>query len=401
MITITNDFDCCGCNACAQRCPKNSITLVADTEGFLYPKINAESCIDCGLCEKVCPVINSNNQSQKPFKVIAAINPNENIRKNSSSGGIFTLLAEQIIKDHGVVFGAKFDKNWQVIHDYAETTDELAKFRGSKYVQSKIGNNFILAEKFLKEGRKVLFSGTPCQIAGLKLFLRKEYTNLFTIDIICHGVPSPKIWDLYLKTICKNTKDIETINFRNKVSGWKNYSFHVEFKAKNFSKGKGAITPINQIFHNNIFMKGFLANIYLRPSCYKCPCKPGKSRSDITIGDYWGGNIQNPEMDDDKGTSIILYHSTKFSSFNFTQSKEIPYQTVLKYNPSIEYDTHPHIKRDFFFQRVNENNLNSFIQELTKPSLKQRFINNRIIRKIKSLYKKHRIHSKGNCLAIM
>lgn len=388
MITITRSSDCCGCNACAQRCPKKCITLIADHEGFLYPQINIDSCIDCGLCEKVCPIINSKKQSLPPEKVIAAINPDENIRMNSSSGGVFSLLAEQIIKENGVVFGAKFDDNWQIVHDYTDTIDGLDNFRGAKYVQSKIGNSFILAEKFLQDGRKVLFSGTPCQIAGLKLYLKKEYINLFTVDIICHGVPSPKIWDLYLRSIYKDVTNIKKINFRDKASGWKNYKFHIEYNPIVKNSSNSIIKDFNEPFYKNIYMKGFLSNLYLRPSCHKCPCKPGKYRSDMTIADFWGADIENPEMDDDKGLSLILCHSEKASYFKFIRSKEISYQTVLKYNPSVEINMPPHAKRDFFFNEVNINNVIYLIQQLTRPSLKQKITNNRFINKLKSIYKK-------------
>ena len=388
MITITRSSDCCGCNACAQRCPKKCITLIADHEGFLYPQINIDSCIDCGLCEKVCPIINSKKQSLPPEKVIAAINPDENIRMNSSSGGVFSLLAEQIIKENGVVFGAKFNDNWQIVHDYTDTIDGLDNFRGAKYVQSKIGNSFILAEKFLQDGRKVLFSGTPCQIAGLKLYLKKEYINLFTVDIICHGVPSPKIWDLYLRSIYKDVTNIKKINFRDKASGWKNYKFHIEYNPIVKNSSNSIIKDFNEPFYKNIYMKGFLSNLYLRPSCHKCPCKPGKYRSDMTIADFWGADIENPEMDDDKGLSLILCHSEKASYFKFIRSKEISYQTVLKYNPSVEINMPPHAKRDFFFNEVNINNVIYLIQQLTRPSLKQKITNNRFINKLKFIYKK-------------
>ncbi|MCS2450406.1 Coenzyme F420 hydrogenase/dehydrogenase, beta subunit C-terminal domain [Bacteroides thetaiotaomicron] len=170
-----------------------------DEEGFLYPLIDMSFCIECGLCENVCPVINQ-SEVCSPLKVYAAKNPNEQIRLSSSSGGIFTMLAEQILKENGIVFGARFDEKWEVEHDYADTLDGIAAFRGSKYVQSRIGDSYQRVEDFLRKGRKVLFSGTPCQVAGLKRFLHnKEYDNLLTVDVICHGVPSPLIWRKYLE----------------------------------------------------------------------------------------------------------------------------------------------------------------------------------------------------------
>ena len=171
--------------------------MTEDHEGFLYPEGDSTVCIDCGMCEKVCLVINP-NEPREPLAVYAAKNTNEKIRLKSSSGGIFTLLAEQIISEGGVVFGAKFDEHWNVIHSYAEKQESLEDFRGSKYVQSVIGDNYKYVKQFLLEERKVLFSGTPCQIAGLKRYLQKEYENLLTVEVVCHGVPSPKVWRDYL-----------------------------------------------------------------------------------------------------------------------------------------------------------------------------------------------------------
>lgn len=191
MIRIVDKRDCCGCSACVQRCPKHCITLQEDAEGFLYPYVDESSCIDCGLCEKVCPMLHS-GEPRKPLVVYAARNRNEKVRLQSSSGGVFTALAETVVHEGGVVFGVCFDEKWEVVHTYADNCDELVKFRGSKYVQSKMGDCYQQVETFLKAGRKVLFSGTPCQIRGLKLFLRKEYENMLAVDVICHGVPDRK-----------------------------------------------------------------------------------------------------------------------------------------------------------------------------------------------------------------
>ena len=197
MINIEDKKQCCGCSACVQRCPKQCIVMKEDEEGFLYPVADKDVCIDCNLCEQVCPVLRQ-REEREPLDVYAAFNKNEEVRMQSSSGGVFTALAESIIKEGGVVFGARFNEDWEVVHDYVETVEGLSAFRGSKYVQSRIGCTFSQAEQFLKQGRKVLFSGTPCQIAGLKLFLRKEYENLLSVDFICHGVPSPGVWRQYL-----------------------------------------------------------------------------------------------------------------------------------------------------------------------------------------------------------
>lgn len=212
MIHITDKSKCCGCNACVQRCPKQCIAMREDEEGFLYPKVDVAVCIDCGLCEKVCPVINQ-NVPKEPLQVFAAKNKNEDQRLRSSSGGVFILLAENIIKQGGVVFGARFDKNWEVEHGYAETLEELEPLMRSKYVQSRIGNTYKEAEMFLKQGRKVLFVGTSCQIAGLHKFLRKEYENLLTVDFICHGVPSPGVWRKSSEERSRKARSLEKNRF--------------------------------------------------------------------------------------------------------------------------------------------------------------------------------------------
>ena len=200
MIEIRDKHACCGCEACVQICPKQCISFEEDAEGFRYPSIDRTICIDCGLCEKVCPVLNQ-SVPMMPLVVYAAQNKNKEELLHSSSGGIFILLAKEILKKNGVVFGAKFDDKWNVVHAFAESEETVKAFMGSKYVQSRIGNTYSEAKKFLDSGRQVLFSGTPCQIVGLKRYLRKDYDNLLTVDIICHGVPSPKAWHRYLDEI--------------------------------------------------------------------------------------------------------------------------------------------------------------------------------------------------------
>lgn len=327
MITIQEKKDCCGCSSCAQICPRQCITMSSDDEGFKYPHVNAARCIDCGLCEKVCPVINQASP-QKPQAVYAAKNKDENVRMKSSSGGIFTLLAESVIQAGGVVFGARFDSEWNVVHDYTESVEGLEAFRGSKYVQSDIGNNFKKAEAFLHVGRKVLFSGTPCQIAGLKKFLRRDYDALLTVEVVCHGVPSPMVWRDYLeykrakRAAGKNSVSsslnelpvITGISFRDKSNGWKKYGFKICYaasKAAENTVSKSADTPNYEItpFNEDVFMRGFLKDLYLRPSCYHCAAKEGRSGADISIADYWGVGHFHPAITDDRGVGLILLNS--------------------------------------------------------------------------------------------
>ena len=200
MIISPTKYDCTGCGACHSVCPKSCILMRQDSEGFLYPVIDDISCTRCGKCKNICPA-NYQGAARKPLNVYAAKNMDEEIRRQSSSGGIFSLLAEHVIQEGGVVFGARFNDTWDVVHDYTETVEGLAVFRGSKYVQSVTGETYIQAKKFLKDGRKVLYSGTPCQIAGLKAFLQGDHNNLLTVDLVCHGVPSPLVWKKYLDEI--------------------------------------------------------------------------------------------------------------------------------------------------------------------------------------------------------
>lgn len=326
MISIKDKSQCCGCGACAQRCPKSCITMSDDEQGFLYAKVDEGSCVNCCLCEKVCPMLNP-GEPRKPLATYAAIHRDEKIRLASSSGGVFTALAEYIIKQGGVVFGARFNDKWDVIHDWTETIEGVAAFRGSKYVQSEIGDNYIKAERFLKQGRQVLFTGTPCQIAGLKRFLRKDYDNLLAVEVACHGVPSPLVWHSYVKSIQHNRK-LHFLSFRDKSNGWKRFNFKAKFDQ----------TSIHEPFDENIYMKGFLYNLYLRPSCYDCKFKSLKSLSDLLIADFWGISLINRNLDDDKGVSLVLANSINaklllehlnVSTFLVDYSEVLPYNTAL------------------------------------------------------------------------
>lgn len=383
MINITNPIQCCGCNACAQRCPHKCITLQEDSEGFLYPIININKCIKCNICKKVCPIINTKQESTT-IKTYAAINKDETIRQESSSGGIFSLIAKEIIINKGVVFGAIFDKEWMVKHTFFETIKELKYFRGSKYIQSRIEDCYIKAESFLKENRLVLFSGTPCQIAGLKQFLRKDYENLITIDFICHGVPSPKVWKRYLYEICHKEKEpytIESINFRNKKTGWKNYCFSIEL----YNKFTHTKYSIDEKSNKNIFMQGFLKNIYLRPSCYHCCFRKGKSNSDITIADYWNVHQIHKNIDDDKGVSLVLINSAKaLNLFNEINCLKIPSQKneALKFNEAYYYDPFLPKYRALFFKKIHNKKIIPTIKIIIFRN-KLIGLKNRFLRKIR------------------
>ena len=391
MIELKDKKECCGCHACVSICAHKAISMQADTEGFLYPLTDKAVCTECGLCEKVCPVIHQGSP-RHPLNVYASKSKDETIRQESSSGGIFTLLAEAIIREGGIVFGAKFDETWNVIHASAENLDKLADFRGSKYVQSIIGNTYKEAKEQLKQGRKVLFSGTPCQIAGLKQYLGKEYKNLLTVDFICHGVPSPLVWERYLCELQENLgidykfrKDktlsslyklpaISSISFRKKTYGWKKFSFYLRFvvpqelSTSTLEEAKEFVEP----FPKNTYMKGFLADLYLRPSCHYCPSRCFRSGSDITLGDFWGIKEQHPEMDDDKGISAIIVNSEKGFLYTTKINAELlptKLQAVKVKNPALYVSCKPHRNRTKFFPLKKNHSLEKHIQKFLRPTL--------------------------------
>lgn len=367
MINITDKHNCCGCGACVQKCPKTCISLQEDNEGFLYPQVDTVTCIDCGLCEKVCPILNT-FEKRKPAGAIAAINHDEEIRKNSSSGGIFTMLAEKVINEGGVVFGARFNKEWEVCLDYTDSIEGLAAFRGSKYVQAKVGDIYKQCEIFLKEGRKVLFSGTPCQISGLHHYLRKEYDNLLTIDFACHGVPSPKVWKNYVKSLQK-AMSLEQVNMRNKSAGWREFNFQIKYSSD--SKCYELTSPI----YDNDYMKAFLCDLILRPSCHDCKVKGFSSNSDITIADYWGIWNIAPEMNDDKGTSLVFIHNERGQSY-FPQDGLVCKTTdsiqAIAYNSAIIKSSAPHKNREAFFAELDNEDIVQLIRRHTKLPFKSR-----------------------------
>lgn len=372
MIEIKNQKDCCGCNGCVQICPQSCISFNEDNEGFRYPLVDQGRCIGCNLCEKVCPVLHSSDSTAKIDGVYAAINDDDYIRSESSSGGFFTALAEQIIGQDGVVFGARFDEDWEVVHDFVETKEQLALFRGSKYMQSRIGTAYSDALRFLKEGRKVLFSGTPCQIAGLKRYLRKEYDNLFTVDFICHGVPSAKVWRKYLTElvndgIVKNRlSDILKIGFREKIPSWFFSQILIKSQESNYISSK----------ESNPYFVAFNMNVTLRPICYECPFKGGRSGSDITMADFWGIDKADPTMYDDKGTSMIILHNDRIKLPAGVKYKREESSVIEKYNKSYYVSSSYNGNRKVFFGLMGQQkSIISLMERCTKPTFVQKILN--------------------------
>ena len=390
MINITNKYNCCGCEACVQMCPKKCISFVEDSEGFLYPKVDKGRCIECNICERVCPVLNS-PQVIEPRGGYAVKNSNEHERLNSSSGGTFLILARKILSFDGVVFGARFDDYGNVVHDYVETEDRLSLFVGSKYVQSRVGDSFIKCRYFVEKGRYVLFTGTPCQIAALKSFLRKDFEKLLTVEIICHGVPSPKVWSRYLREFvldCDSRRrggtvgnnkypnanipsgslitDTDTnvigISFKNKSYGWNKYSLALTFSDKTDKKIKDFVyLPKKET--ENPYMRAFISDWISRPSCYKCVFKGGRTSSDMTIGDYWGVEKQLPDLDDDKGVSLIVLNNFKAEKFfrnidkSYYESFPITINNAMIDNPSYYFPVKEPLSRKTFFELFLKNEL--------------------------------------------
>lgn len=405
MIKITDKKDCCGCGACVQRCPKHCISMHEDAEGFLYPQADASSCIECGLCEKVCPVINRGTASGDT-RAFAAKNKNVNERELSSSGGLFIVLARHTIAAGGVVFGVVFDDQWQAHHVAATTEAELLPMMRSKYVQSRTEKTFLEAEKILRQGRKVLFTGTSCQIAGLHRFLRKDYENLMTVDVLCHGVPSPGVWRRYLAEITTSAQSAETgkntvlndslksmpaiadVSFREKHrSGydWQKYGFVVWQKSASKADKNSVLS--SYLATENPYMRGFLSDIFLRPSCYSCPAKGGTSKADITIADFWGIEHVLPDFTDNSGVGLAFVHTAKgmeaFNAADF-EIREVSMEEATKCNTSYWHSKSMPIRlRKHFFHLLGCGvSISDTVNRCLKVTFKMklfRFIKNGII----------------------
>lgn len=387
MIVINNKEDCCGCYACANICPKNCLNMVIDEEGFWYPSIDTEKCINCDLCVKSCPIIKNED---KPYnnifnkKVYSAQNIDENIRINSSSGGVFTLIAENIIEQDGIVVGATFNESFEVVHKLIEKKEDLKEIRGSKYVQSKIGDTYSMIKKNLINGKIVLFTGTPCQVAGLKKYLNKEYTNLITQDLICHGVPSPVVWSKYINYIkIKGKSEIKNITFRSKIEGWRSFSLIFKFLDNKI---------INKNIEEDFYLIAFQNNIDLRNSCYNCRFKGEERVSDITLADFWGIENTNIDMDDDKGTSVVIINSENGNKLlkkirNNLKISETNLDMATKSNKNYYTSANKNNSREEFLSELTENNFETMVRRYCNYSYKVE-IKKRLKKIVKKILKK-------------
>lgn len=371
MIEITEKKKCCGCSACANICPKQCISMKKDEEGFLYPVVDKSKCINCGICERICPIINKNIYSGEKKESYAVFNKNDEIRKKSTSGGFFTALAEKIIDLDGYVFGVAFDKNFNIVHMKTNIKEELYKFRGSKYVQSFIGDTYKEVKKLLERNVYVLYSGTPCQIYGLKAFLGKEYDKLYCVDVICKGVPSPGVWEIYKKNKEKKQR-IKRINFREKTYGFNSTTMSIYYEnGRDYHKGHESDEMLNL----------FVSELISRPSCYECNFKGMDRASDFTIGDCWQVEKMLPQIEDDKGATLLIVHSKKakklLSTLNNISINEIPLSMSLDLNGRNKKSMYlesakPNPKREDFYRDFQKLAYNDLMKKYCPRTIKTR-----------------------------
>lgn len=364
MITVVPKQSCVGCSACLSVCPVDAISMEQDTEHFLYPKVDEEVCTECGECLKVCPALGEMQFERltNPF-VWAALSKDETVRKSSSSGGLFYELAKVILKKNGIVYGAAFNADFNLVHKSAVTEAEVLPLMGSKYLQSTTNRIFSEVKTKLDVGKEILFSGTPCQVAGLNTFLRKDYPNLITCDVICHGVASPGIFKSYINMLeAEHTAKVIEYKFRAKPHSWRHFSTLIRF-----DNGEEITEPFSQ----NLFMKGYLADIYLRPSCYDCKYSRIPRVADITLGDFWGIWDIEPGWDDDKGTTALIANSIKGKQLIneiSLKKREAKLEWVISGNPALIDSVRPHKKRRYFYKEFNSGTaLNEIIRKCLPP----------------------------------
>lgn len=354
MINITDKVQCCGCNACGDVCAHKAITFKTDIEGFWYPEVDTEKCTNCGLCEKVCPIINKSSEKRyDEARVFAAYNKDEAIRIDSTSGGIHSALAEVMYERGACVCGAVYNSDYTVSHITSPKREMLPKIRSSKYLQSSMEGQFREIRSLLRESKEVFYCGTPCQVHALYNFLQKSYPNLTTCDFICRGVNSPKVFLSYMDMLEKKYKSKATeIKFKNKKWGWHNFSMRVNFaNGKEYCKDR----------YHDLFFVGYLqSGNFSRPSCYACQFKGFPQKSDITLADFWGIEKIDPSMDQDKGTSLVMVNSDKgmklFDSIKKSiEWKEFTMDDARAGNPALESSLKAvNNDREYFFQALNK-----------------------------------------------
>ena len=386
--------NCSSCAACANVCARSAISMQLDAEGFYRPVIDAEKCVQCGACERICPwnkpVENPNVADVSP-KTVAAYAKDESVRLKSSSGGIFSILAERVLDDGGVVVGVSQTASTRFGHIVVENKADLAKLRGSKYVQADVGLVYREVRGLLKAGRKVLFSGTPCQVAGLYAVLGNAASaDLFTVDIVCHGTPSVKVFEKYVRELEKEKSAlVASSRFRDKRMGWRLFSM-----TSSLNTISGDCFQFSKTLREDKFMRVFLQNICLNSSCADCRYGKLPRIADITLGDYWNIAKVHPQMDDNKGTSVVLLNTEHGKAlFESVADKVAQCDSKVEYaiagNPCIVRSSMPHPKRAEFFANLDKYSLDQLIKKycpfpspLKRVYLRVRGLLGRVKRKI-------------------
>lgn len=351
MNLFESKVDCCGCTACANICPPSAISMIADEEGFLYPVVDSERCIACDLCRDVCAFQNdlSNKEcSGFPFAYAAKHRSNA-VRLYSSSGGVFTAISDICLKNDGVVYGVAFNEMIQAVHMRATNQEERDRCRGSKYVQSHLRDTFNKVEQDIQNERTVLFTGTPCQVAGLKAFLGCEYENLVTVDFVCHGTPSPLIFRDHIKYLQeKRGKRVVAYQCRSKVNGWHSHTEIVEFES--------GVKDYKSVYSQS-YKDLFYSHLIIRPSCHNCQYANLNRPADITIGDFWGIENCLPHLDDNKGISLLLANTGKGKKMLDSLQTEMEIHQIETKDclqPNLQHPTPPSPKRLKFWKEYSE-----------------------------------------------
>lgn len=347
MITIEERHSCSGCFACMEICPRSCITMIPDQEGFTYPHVEESRCTGCDLCVAICPIRNPDSRPHEPVGY-ACFHTEPPIRLASSSGGLFTAFAEVVLSQSGVVCGAGFAADLSIRHEFVEEISDLDRIRRSKYVQSSLETVFPAIASRLEEGRFVLFSGTPCQNAGLRAYLGGDHDNLLCIDLLCHGVPSPAVWKSYLHLREKQARSkVAKVSFRDKTSGWRTYSVTLTFEQGHSE---------SHVHTDDPFMRLFISNTILRPSCHSCSFKDLSTRtSDISLGDLWGGKDVFEEEVKDLGTSLVILHTEKGNRFfsmiqDQISTSPIDLHRAITYNLAARMSFPENLNRERFFK---------------------------------------------------
>lgn len=351
MLVLDDKNKCTGCAACEQKCPTNAITMVADEEGFFYPEINDKKCIHCNLCTKICPQENKDYMNNGPISFWGGVIKDKKILLDSSSGGAFTAICNSINKD-AIIFGVTYDDKLKVHHIWCKNGKDIAIFRKSKYLQSDVRNTYSEVKKFLNGGNIVLFTGTSCQISGLYAFLGKKPENLYTVDLICHGVPSQKIFDAYISSLSKRKRvNISKFSFRDKSYFFGDWEIGTAYGDINKMK--------HQAWGEDFFMTGFLRGLFYRPSCYQCKYANSKIKrpADLTIGDFWGSEKISHRYNEKRGSSLIIVNSYRGEELLYKIKKtmdltEINREQAVIENHNLIEPTKIDLKRDEFFSQL-------------------------------------------------